>query len=171
MLSGIIGHRTGPHDIYRLPSISHWIFNQLGRAGAKGRKTKYHHNKEYSGEKLRGEKMKRWGMKKKGEFTIEREREKTSCVCVCVFLNLILWHNSASPLCSLAKRRPNEQGQTQLTPSVSDRYDCVCVCVSRPISRFVQQSDGYVSECNGRASRTEHVLQWRRRRAFHLRTL
>ena len=130
MLLGIIGHRTRPHDIYRLLSISHWIFNQLGRARerARGEKRNIIIIKNIR-EKLRG-KDEEMGMKKrrgKREFNRrdERETERKTFVCFSIsFLQLCL-PLQFSPVGSLAKRRPNEQGQTQLTPSVSDRYDCV----------------------------------------------
>lgn len=55
-----------------------------------GRKTKYHHNKEYSGEETEGGKDEEMGdeegrRRKKGEFTTGERK------LLCVFLNLILY--------------------------------------------------------------------------------
>lgn len=92
-----------------------------------------------------------------------------------MFLNLILSIlNSirfvlSSRLGSLAKRQPNEQGQTQLTPSVSDRHDsvCVCVCLREPPSLIRPMCVSKL--CKMDVHLAVHVfLVCRRRRAFHL---
>jgi hypothetical protein len=104
MLLGIIGHRTRPHDIYRLLSISHWIFNQLGRARerARGEKQNIIIIKNIR-EKLRG-KDEEMGMKKKTRekrvHQKRRERKKDFvcfsisflqlCVCACLSNSLQL---------------------------------------------------------------------------------
>ena len=137
MLLGIIGHRTRPHDIYRLLSISHWIFNQLGRARerARGEKQNIIIIKNIR-EKLRGKDEER-GMKKKTrekrvqQKRRERDREKDFCV----FLNLILATVPASPILSswfvsqttTKWARPNSINTFRVRPL------WLCVCVSRPI--------------------------------------
>jgi hypothetical protein len=89
--------------------------------------------KNISGEETEGGKDEEMGDEEEGRKEGSPLERENCCVCFSISFCVVYIRLSLSAVGSLAKRRPNEQGQTQLTPSVSDRYDCVCVCVSRPI--------------------------------------
>ena len=113
MLSGIIGHRTRPHDIYRLPSISHWIFNQLGRAtewrGEKQKKNiiiiKNIREKKKKKKKMRGRDEEMGDEEEEesspAERERERERERKNMTVVCVSQSHS--YNSAGSLLHLVR--------------------------------------------------------------------